>query len=189
MRTRITVKDRRGIMLADDDSHGNTISQEERKLIDHLVFNRWSPFLTGSEEKVVKFIYAKTVLHYQRWAYVSINMMTYGYPFADHKEDLNLIRTNPTHALKTLPVTSRSKLDEGDLFIISPTGLSRSNVQRALVSLTNKGFVLQNPSHTKTEMALNPDANYSYLDFLMPKRTAERDKSGKIKKRSKLDFR
>lgn len=139
-----------------------------------LVFRRWPPFLSGSESKIVSFIYDRTI-HYNRWwAYVSIETLVSGYPLKEYRNVVANIQRQGTPFLKNLSAKERSLLDEGEHYLTAPTGLSRRHIIRALNSLLEKNMICRIVNGQNAEMALNPDGQYSYNELLFTSKRKSR---------------
>ena len=150
----------------DDD---NTISKEERELIHTLVFRRWMPFLEGSEFKIVAFIYDRTVVYNRRRAYVSVEALQHGYPFKDDRGIVNKLWESDRSILRKLTPMERSRIDEGEMFLTAPTGLSRRQIMRSLPTLIERGFVYRSGTRQEPELGLNPDAYFDYTQIFWPR--------------------
>lgn len=147
----------------------NEISKEERERMQVLVFRRWPPFLNGAEQKIVMFIYDRTVHYNRRWAYVSTESLEHGYPFKEHRNLMGDIWSGDRSLLRRLTPMERSLLDEGDMFLTAPTGLSRRHIMRALPALIERRFVFRSGHRQEPQLALNPDAYYDYTQILFPR--------------------
>ena len=156
--------DPRDIHIA--DSKNNELSKQEREDMYSLVFRRWPPFLSGSEIKIVLFVYDRTIAYNRRWSYITIDTLHRGYPLRDYRNTVSNLYSDPKF-YRSLSAQERAYIDEGNMFLTAPTGLSRRQVMRSLDSLEKRGFIFRIRNGEQPEIALNPDAHYGYMDFIL----------------------
>jgi hypothetical protein len=148
------------------DSTNNTITREEADHMRELVFRRWLPLLSGSEFKIVIFIYDRTINYMKRWEYVSIDMLENGVFQKGYKPVVERIKREGRQFWRTLSIQEQSVLDNGDCFVTAPTGLSRRQIINSLKSLEENGYIYRIVNGNHPEIALNPDPMYGFRELL-----------------------
>lgn len=148
------------------ESTANKLSREEAEEMKLLVFRRWPPFLSGSEIKIVLFIYDRTVHYMKRWEYVSIETLSHGFPLSEYRDAVKRFRVDRKF-YKNLTAKERSILGNGEHWLTPPTGLSRRQIVTALDSLERRGFIFRIARGGVPEVALNPDVNTDHIELMV----------------------
>ena len=109
-------------------------------------------------------------MYNKRWDYVSVDTLEQGFPTKDYRETLKKLRTERDKFWRTLSAQERSKIDNGEWLLTAPTGLSRKTIITSLQNLERNQFIVRYITNNRSEMALNPDAVWGYVDWVMPPR-------------------
>lgn len=148
------------------DSTPNTISKEDFDHMWELVFRRWPPFLSGSETKIVNFIFDRTCKYMKRWEYVSIDNLQNGVVSKEYRQVVEELRAKGRSHWRKLSIKEQSFIEEGNCFITAPTGLSRRQIISSLKSLEERSFIYRIVNGNHPEVALNPDPMYSFRELI-----------------------
>lgn len=140
------------------ESGENDISKEEYEALLRNVMDIWPMHLSHSEWLVTVFIMKRTIRFRKLWARISHRDFEFGVPKSEYRTLFTMLLGGADSVLRKLPYKERAVVEDGEIYLTHPTGLSLSNIKRAIKSLENRHFIHKAVYTNYTEYALSYEA-------------------------------